>query len=451
MIKLKTLQNILAGLSRQLQKFVLFAGLLLFLHCNTKSGNVGNQPIISTLYNHRMLLLLKGTYATDEPLSFEDYSNGTGSLYRDDQVDTGNGLDPAFDLADLPQAKNLSIFIDIGEIRISSKYQKGVSNLAAIKDARDSKKFWDFIAPERQVYCTTFYAVSDTTCHKTGYSKIEEFFNGKGAEYPSNDPTSETNYGSTDQAIVAAQSGIMDATQYYYAGVYFRSLVTGWAREAGGLKIDTVFDNETILTGGSNIVPRINYKPGTEAAIKDATVPFMFPLLYSVQGGQNDMSIRPGVDPYILEIRTNLKENLMVHSYVTTTGNIQSLVSISDWNNNHSGESDMGGNLLSRARVIYPEKASSLEISGGTRSTTHYYAVFRQDEIDFKTQLPLVASPVKQGTTKIKYIHDGNYRLQCVGDISKVDGYPETIVRETTFSVSPNSIRDTIKVNLACP
>ncbi|MBE7410629.1 MAG: hypothetical protein HS129_00975 [Leptospiraceae bacterium] len=412
---------------------------------------MGNQPLISTLFNNRMLLLLKGTYATDDPLSFEEYSNGTGKLYMDDQIDSGNGTDPPYDLADLPQAKDLAIFLDIGEIRISSKYQKGIGNLAAIKDARDSKKFWDFIAPERQVYCTIFYSATESTCHKTGLSKINDFFSGRGAQFPSNDPTAETNYGSYDQQVLSSQSGIMDATQYYYTGVYFRSLVTGWAREAGGLVIDTVFDNHTILTGGANIVPRNNYKPGTEAAIKDATIPAMFPLLYSVQPGQNDMSIRPGADPYILEIRANIKENLMVHSYVNTTGNVRTLISFSDWNNNHASEADMGGNLLSRARVIYPEKASSLEISGGTKSLNHYYAVFRSDEIDFRTQLPLAASPVKQGTTKIKYIHEGNYKLQCVGDISRIDGYPDTIVRETNFSVSPNSFRDTIRVNLTCP
>lgn len=54
-----------------------------------------------------MLLLLKGTYATDSPIAFADYNNGTGLLYQDTQ-DAGAGGDPAFDLFALPTATSLN-------------------------------------------------------------------------------------------------------------------------------------------------------------------------------------------------------------------------------------------------------------------------------------------------------------------------------------------------------
>ncbi|MCE9499468.1 MAG: hypothetical protein K8R21_03050 [Leptospira sp.] len=396
-----------------------------------------------------MLLLLKGTYATDEPLAFDEYSNGSGQLYQDD---SGSGTnDPAFDLTNLPAAKDLPIFIDIGEIRISTQYQKGIASLTQIKDAKDSKRFWDFIAPERQVYCTLPpYSAGDSTCRKTGLSKMDDFLSGKGAVYPSNGPTSET-YGDSAQQNDATRNGVTNGTQYYYTGVYLRSILTGFGRENGGTIINTFFDNTQIFGGGVNIVPRNNFNPGTDDATKTTAVPQLFPLFYSVQAGQSDMTIRPGSDPYILEIRTNFKENLMVHSYVTPLGYVDTLVGFSDWNKTHNGEPDMGGNLLTRSRIIYPEFASSLEISGGTKSIPHYYAVYRKDEQDFFGQLPLVSSPVKQGVTKIKYIHEGQYRLQCRGDITRVDGNPETIVRETFFTISPEQRKQTTQVSLTCP
>ena len=60
-----------------------------------------------------MLLLLKGTYATDSPLDFSEYNNGTGQLYQDTN---GDGQEPVFDTFGLPSAKELNFFIDIGAL-----------------------------------------------------------------------------------------------------------------------------------------------------------------------------------------------------------------------------------------------------------------------------------------------------------------------------------------------
>lgn len=426
-----------------MKKIITITLLLLFtlIGCDNKKASLGYYSgtpyaALSSLFNNRMLLLLKGTYATDNPLDFGDYSNGTGQLYQDVNGATG---DPTFDLQGLPTASALNHFIDIGEVRISSRADMvGAVGIDGIQNLRDSKKFWNYIAPERQVYCTTIYAFAGSTCESTGFFKIQDFFSDNGVAYPSNDPSSGNSDGLTG-----------NPRSYYYSGIYVRNYVTGWARELNTTITNTRFDNFQILSGGVNIVPRNSYVPN--ATNQATATPAMFPVFYQVGQGHNDFDIRPGFDPYILEIRMNIKENLMVHSYVSALGNVQTLIGISDWRYVHNGESDMGGNVLSRARVIYPETAHSLYITGGTASKVHYYNIYRMGETEFTKQLPLIATPVKQGTSKIKYIHDGDYRIRCMADTTPMDGVPETLVRETTFSASSYPFRQSIYVDLQCP
>ncbi|MCX7997772.1 MAG: hypothetical protein N3A69_02310 [Leptospiraceae bacterium] len=418
--------------------FLFFVLILLFVNCQNALKNVKRTtyPVISTLFNNRMLLLLKGTYASDNPLSFDELNGGTGNLYLDEQ---GEGADPVFDLDGAPKAKDLPIYIDFGEVRIASKY-KGPDALDFIQNITESKQFWDFIAIDRQVYCTfPGYTVFDNSCKRHGgITRMEEFFNGFGAKYPSNDPTSEFR-----------GSGFNGTgSQYYHAGVYVRAFVTGYAKENGALKINTRFDNYDVR--GSNIVPRNSYPPNTGAEDKRRITPKMFPVFYTVEDGHEDMTIRPGYDPYILEMRMNIKENLMVHSWTTPLGIVQTMVGFSDWRYPHSGESDMGGNLLLRSRVIYPEFASSLEITGGSTTYQHYYAVYRAKEVEYFKQLPLAATPTRNGVSHIKYIHDGDYKLLCLADAQRVDGYPDTVIRELNFSV-PKTPRQVIQLDLPCP
>ena len=436
--------NSLYAIVHMVSILVLFS--IFFTGCDNAKGNVGKYKgvpyaVLSSLFNNRMLLLLKGTYATDSPLDFSEYNNGTGQLYQDTN---GDGQEPVFDTFGLPSAKELNFFIDIGEIRISSKDQQSLAGLdLGVTDVRASKKYWDFIATQRQVYCSIPYALGGTSCEltsKISIALINQFFNGEGVKFPSNDPTAAITGGGADG----------QPTKYYASGIYVRNFVTGWGRENGALKTNTLFDNNLIRSGGVNIVPRNNYIPGTTDADKSIKTPAMFPVFHALQIGQEDMSIRGGADPYILEVRMNIKENLMVHSYTTAAGVIQTFIGISDWRYNHAGQLDSGGNIQSRSRIIYPETASTLYITGGTKSLNHYYNIFRKEETEFFTQLPLASIPVQQGTSKIKYIHEGNYRLQCVSDTAKVDGYPDTIVRSTEFSVSA-AIRDTVTVDLACP
>ncbi|HNM04051.1 MAG TPA: hypothetical protein PKN56_19230 [Leptospiraceae bacterium] len=404
-----------------------------------KNVSKTSGPVLSSLFNNRMLLLLKGTYATDDPLKFEETNGGTGQLYQDVTTD-----DPVYDLTDMPSAKNLLIHIDFGEVRISSR--AGSPDL--IQSPAESVKFWDFIAPYRQVYCTApGYVLFANSCQTdSGYFRIQEFFDGNGAKYPSVDPSAET------------RGGGFYGSQYYNAGIYIRNFVTSFARENNGMKTDTRFDNYPVV--GSNIVPRNSYIPNTSDAQKQSITPMMFPVFYTVldtdPGMANvswtngDLNINPGYEPYILEMRMNIKENLMIHSWTTLAGITQTMVGFSDWKYNHQGQSDMGGNLLLRARVIYPERASSLTITGGTQTYNHYYALYGASEI-IKDRLPYAAVPVRTGGSKIKYVSPGTWRLLCLADQSPVDGYPETLVREIQFTIPPDAIRQQLTKALACP
>lgn len=415
-------------------------------------GRLTGAPVLSSLFNNRMLLLLKGTYSTDNPIAFSDYNGGTGQLFRDD---VGEGIGPDHITNDLPSAADLPILMDFGEIRVSTKFQKGVNELTQIRDPLDSEDFWDFVASERQVYCTTTYSLEEDTCQKQGgLFKSQEFFNGNGAVYPSNDPTAETYDCSNPDYIgqclyLGFTTDKVLGTQYWYTGIYFRSLVTGWAIQNGGRLFDQArFDNRRVP--GLNIVPRNNYAPRTTDADKQQIVPKLFPLLYSVQGAHRDMQIRGGFDPYILEVRMNMKENLMVHTIDRLGGFRETLVAFSDWNVDNRGEPDIGGNLLLRSRVIYPEFAASLNITGGQGDLRYYYGIYHSDEEELRLQLPLAATPARPNAS-IQYISPGNYKLYCIGDVERVDGFPETIISQTEFVVNPEDRRQKLNVELACP
>jgi hypothetical protein len=305
----------------------------------------------------------------------------------------------------------------------------------------DSTKFWDYIAPNRQVYCTVPYSFDDDTCQQNnGTVKAVEFFNGTGAQYPSNDPSAKTE---------SAGFGLSTfGRQYYYSGIYFRSIVTGFANDAGVPVTTTRFDNRQVI--GLNIVPRNNYNPGTTSIQKNSIVPKMFPVLYSQLPTQSDMEIREGFDPYILETRINMKENLMLHSYTSARAQTITYVGFSDIFFDHKGEGDAGGSVLSRSRIIYPETASSLVISGGKDSLLHHYGIFRSTETDFTGVLPLAATPARK-SARIKYLNTGLYTLVCLGDTAKLDGFPDTVVSQTVFSIPEVPFRQTYNVELSCP
>lgn len=161
---------------------ILSSFLMFFCKVGNWHGNGTKNAVISTLFNQRMLLLVKGTYATDNPIGFEAYSGGTGQLYQDT---SGEGFDPTLGLAGVPLAQNLPIFIDIGEIRMSTKYQEGTFDLSLIKNVKDTKKFWDEVAPNRQVFLyDSLYYQLEFLSFKRRRNQSDSIFQRRGSRLP---------------------------------------------------------------------------------------------------------------------------------------------------------------------------------------------------------------------------------------------------------------------------
>jgi len=376
------------------------------------------QPLLSYLLNSRMTLVLKGTYATDNPLSFSEINNN--QIFTDP--------DDTLHLADVPAYDNLPIYLDIGEIRLSTR--NPFDPLITIKNNDDAVKFWDVLTDKRQVYCSTLYSFDLTmdSCRRTGgLVNFSEFMNGNGAFYPSRD----------------VGSGV-----YLHAGVFIRAIATGYARDDDSPLFDR-FDSNDIF--GSNIIQNVNYDPGIDTAEKQARVPQFFPLHHViVLHQQPSMVVDESFTPLVLEIRFNMKENLMLHSFLNASSRVQTIVGFSDWRKNHESEFDMGGSVLTRARIFYPEFANDLVITGGTENkpVRHYLAIYLYGEDNRDDNLPLAATPVRNGENKLRNIMPGPYYLQCRYDCI-YDGYPELIVKQLIMEM-PGQLGNDHTVDFTC-
>ncbi|HNL01588.1 MAG: hypothetical protein K1X70_04705 [Leptospirales bacterium] len=396
---------------------LLLIALLMVASCKGKNA----EPLLSSLLgmNSKTVLILKGTYASDSPLEFTELNNN--NLYVDAE-------DTSVDLVGVPRYSQLPIYLDIGEIRLSSKdYGNG---LWSIDTAKDAKAFWDVIASERQVYCSQPYSVSleNDTCFSTGgLINYQEFMNGRGALYPSRD----------------VGPGV-----YLHAGIFVRAIATGHSKLAGAIQ-QTAFDNNVVINA-TNITSLVQYDPNLNDGLKQVLPPYWFPLHFnSIMGGvtANSMYMTNDYVTRVVEMRFNMKENMMVHGFTDTNG-YRSIVAFSDWRRAHAQERDLGGNVLMRARVYYPDYVNTLVIQGGTKSNRHYYAIVDPVETYIEDNLPVAATPVRQGTNIIKNLMGGvNYIIQCRFDANN-DGYPETILDQQTFGVLPGP--GTVTIGCQC-
>lgn len=404
---------------------VLLAGLVL-ISAGSCRGNDG-EPVLNLLTNNRMIVILKGTYASDAPLDFSEI-NGN-QLFID-------GDDGAVDTGGLPAYSNLPIYIDIGEIRLSSKSMG--QDLNIIQNSEDSRRFWDVLTTERQVYCSQAYTIDfdNNSCVKTGgMINFVEFMNGRGALYPSRDVGPGT---------------------YFHAGVFVRSLVTGYAK-TDGTASEARFDNNDLLNA-ADVAVLASYDPDTDDLVSQLNPPQFFPLHHKELAGQQTMNVEDAYAPLVLELRFNIKENLMVHAFTNDNAQRRTVVAFSDWRQAHAGQTKMGGNVLLKARMFYPDFVSEVHISGGTTSTRHYYALYINSTCDpaaspfpcdYNDTLPLAATPVRNGTNILRNITSGRYLLQCRYDAVH-DGYPEAILGETTFDIIGIKPPDVVDVGCAC-
>ena len=399
--------------------------------CN---GNDG-APILSFLVNNRMVVILKGTFASDSPLEFNQINSN--ALFTDnDNVDQSI---EALDIFGLPQYDQLKLLLDIGEIRLSTKnFLQGLEN---IRSPDDSEDFWDVVSTDRQVYCSQLYATnfSNDSCYNTGGAiNFIEFMNGRGALYPSRDVGPGT---------------------YLHAGVYIRNFTTGHGR-IDGASTEARFDNNRIFEA-TNILPYLHYDPTTTSVEQQLLSPQWFPLHHAATWGQQlQLHLDDSFTSAVLEIRFNIKENLMVHSFLNTDNTQQTMVSISDWRKAHDNQTSLGGNVLTRARIFYPDFTKDVHVTGGSEDGTnrHYYAIYIANVcVDSNgsvicdknnSQLPLAATPVRASANVLKNISAGHYVIQCLYD-TRHDGFPETVLGETNFWVTPG-VGLPVSVNCPC-
>ncbi len=411
---------------RSARPLVVALFMAILLTASACKGNT-DEPLLSYLTNSRLVVILKGTYATDSPLTMAEI-NGD-QLFRD--------AEDTLDVDGLPAYSALPIFLDIGELRLSTK--NFLDPLVTIDTEKDAEKFWDVLSPTRQVYCSQPYAITfdNDTCYTTGgLINYVEFMNGRGALYPSRD---------------------VGAGTYLHAGIFLRGIVTGFSKVGGAVQIDK-FDNNDVV--GVNVQNILTYDPGVDEATRQGLPPQSFPLHHMLTWGQQpQMYMDHTHATVVLELRFNLKENLMVHSITPASGQLQTVVGASDWRKAHVQQFYAGGNILTRARMFYPDITSDITISGGTASVTHYYALYGRTECldpqgtvscDINEWLPIAATPVRNGNNNVlKTIMPGEYTLQCRKDNVR-DGYPEQVVRETVVTVAgtPGS---PVSVALTCP
>ncbi len=386
--------------------------LLLFSAISGSCKKGSEEALLSYLINNRMVVILKGTYATDYPLGWEEINGNSIFVDADDPTDVSG----------LPAYNALPMFLDIGEIRLSTKGY--LSSLGEITDEDDAEDFWDVLSPTRQVYCSPTFVLlnNDNSCvDEGGYVKFVELFNGRGATYPSRD---------------------VGPGAYQHAGVFVRTFFTGFQRQSGTAPVDN-----TYKINGYRVNWLLGYDPGMDATLRSVLPSQWFPLHHITHPGmQNSMFITGDYIPLGIEIRFNIKENLMAHAVNPADGTDPiTVVGISDWRKPHAAEIDMGGNVLTRARIFYPDFTRTVRVSGGTKSTRHYYAIYYQgeciDSLGVKTcerdldLLPLAATPVRSGNdNRMTYLMPGSYVIQCRYDAVH-DGYPEEVRAEKNFEL----------------
>jgi len=402
-------------------KLRFFTGIILLPLLLVACAGKGSKALLSSLLseNSRTVLILKGTYASDAPLEFTEI-NGN-SLF----VNTPD----APDLTTVPAYGQIPLYFDIGEIRLSSKkYADGLWDITTAKQAKD---FWDVLAPKRQVYCSQPYSINlaNDGCYATGgLINFQEFMNGRGALYPSQD---------------------VGPAVYLHAGIFFREIATGHHRLANTPQA-TIFDNNTLYNTAS-ITPYVQYDPGSQS-LQTVLAPQWFPMHYASLMGNvtaNSMVFNNDETTRVIEMRMNIKENLMVMGLSDANG-LRTVVAFSGWRRAHLLDINAGGNVLMRARIYYPDYVNTLQITGGVQDPHYYYAV--QDPLDQYADgdmIPLAATPVRNGGgNRIQNLMGGvSYRLQCRQDTDN-DGYPETVVGPgTTFSLPPGPG----SISIACP
>ena len=426
-----------ATISKNIKLFFLLI-ILTFFSCLGNNGEV----VLSYLLNNKLTILLKGTYASDNPYSFTEINSNSISKDSDDSIlntfrdQTSSGCDPYNEYACIPSYDKIPIYIDIGGIRLTSK----PDDINTLSGGTDVEKFWNIASNERQIFCSNTYINNpklDTCLYNDGLNAYNDFMNGKGAIYPSKE---------------------IPDTWYLQAGIFIRRIVTGWGYNNKTLVTTTTFDNNLIT--GINIINLVGLDPPSGVGNNS-----WFPLLYKTDPNQF-LYKAPEYSRAVLEIRINIKENLMAHSFTFTDSNNvvnnNVVVAFTDWNSNHvdngtNTSSAMGGNVLTRARIFYPHLVSRLNLNNTSSNANScdkkcYYAIYLNNDTDSSKSgknLPIHATPARSGANSINHIMPGSYTLQCRRAINN-PSYPEAIISTKEITI-PDTPADLPIMDYACP
>ncbi|HNE18885.1 MAG: hypothetical protein U1F40_03750 [Turneriella sp.] len=408
-------------------------GFLPLLFVASLLTNCTGELPLSDLINNTITLKVLGTYESNDPYAWRN-------LAIDDVMQSGNpvtGASPAIaagsnlvtyvtdgttGLAVRPN--DVKFYIDIAEIRLARG--QGKSSSQSISD------YWSQFAIDRQLMCSDYSTaesgrILQNCSDQNGIQKLYDFFNG-GFTYPA----------------VDVEHGV-----YNHLGIYFRRFVTSPAvrystdgtytnSTTPEQTVTAAFDNRTMYGFDIETLMQNNYG-------ENSSEPRMFPL----QRKDLNLQVYNDSEPYVLEIRVFVKNNMMVHILQPNdaTNAAFTYVAPPDWNVNHAFTDSVngikqGGAMLMTARTYQPAKVGSIQFTAAS-TNGHYFAVMPAGTslgTPYANTMPLAAT--RATNTVISNLPAGSYDVYKTCDLRRctnastagscdnltggTDNYPET-------------------------
>lgn len=415
-----------------------------------------NELPLSDLLNNTMTLKLLGTYESNDPygwlnLPVDDVITTSGVASSDPAIGGGSDLvnyvlNASTGLSVRPN--DLKFYIDIAEIRIARGQGKA--------PGQPIPEYWSQFAISRQLLCSDYATaepgrILQNCADQNGSSKLHEFFNG-GFTYPAVD---------------------IEHGNYNHLGIYFRRFVTAPAvgflgngtfinATAPERTMVATFDNRSVY--GMDVASLLQNNYGEAAA-----EPRMFPL----QRKDLKLFVEAGHEPYVLEVRVFVKNNMMVHILQPAGGNAAvTYVAPIDWNTNHAyrdlfnGERQ-GGSLLMTARTYQPAKSGAIQFSAPA-TAGEYFGVTEAATMLTTPNMVLPLAATRGTNTRITNLPPGNYNVYRLCDKTRCsnastpggcdqaagqDGYPETVAFCGQYTVSSGTTTNVplASCSSACP
>ncbi len=416
--------------------FVVFLGLLSGALVFGAAAGCSNYPVLSELANSRTKLILKGTYESNSPYSWQTV------LFDDDSLASGSL--PASEKAAVNFA-DINLNIDIAAIRVARPGD--TLSQSAPED------YWEYFAEHRTLFCAENKDANNRPLidciDQNGTKNLSKLFTS-GYSYPVID---------------------LPAGKYSHLAIYFRKFVIGPAVQysSSGTLLDSItsiFDNRSVY--GIDLAQEIiQYRPGS--ATDD---PLMFPL----ERKNFSLVVPNNSEPIVFEVRFFVKNNLMhygmEHGDKTSSITPISFVGPSDWAYNYQYDNisngyRLGGNIIMTARLYEENHVGSIDIvdSVAPAANMEYYAVVQSGATFDPAQgvLPYAATSVSASggggsAGTVTNLPAGAYDIYKTCDIQQqsasgliagADGYPEKATFCGSATVTEGAAA-TANVNCTC-